>query len=154
MDDGRLSIETAVWQLPQRSIVNRQSSILLAGRNFSETQREQRFARDTEVGRLWAVNNGKYLSFPTARTWGRRIRGLGVGGDGKGFLQLTHFAGFEFESRIAVVADVIETTRGLAGVNDILGPTLWAGNGNGGQPHRPPEWLRATSCVKPWRAND
>jgi hypothetical protein len=54
-------------------------------------------------------------------------------------LQFAHPGGFEFESRIAIVADMVEATRRLAGVENVLRPALRAGDGNGGKPHRPSE---------------
>ena len=73
-----------------------------------------------------AIDDGKYLGLTTARARGGRTRGLGVGRHRKGLLQFAHLGGFQFESRIAVVADVVETTRRLAGVNDIFGSALRA----------------------------
>jgi len=49
---------------------------------------------------------------------------------------------------------MVETTRGLAGVNDILGPTLRACDGYGGKPHRLPEWRNAANSVKSKSAMD
>jgi hypothetical protein len=43
---------------------------------------------------------------------------------------------------------MVETTRWLAGVKNILRPALRAGNGNGGKPHRSSEWRSATGAVK------
>jgi hypothetical protein len=41
-------------------------------------------------------------------------------------LDFAHFGGFEFEGRVAVVADVVETAGGLAGVKNIRGAALGA----------------------------
>ena len=133
---------------PPSAIGNRKPAIPSSRRDFRETQRKERLARDAEVFRVMAIDDGKYFSFATARARGGRTRGLGVGRHRKGFMQFTHLGGFEFEGRIAVVADVVETARGLAGVKDILGPTLGACNGNRGKPHRQSEWRSTTGGVK------
>ena len=89
-------------------------------------ERQERLARDTEVLHVLAIGDGKYFSFAAARARGSRAGGVRVGRHRKGFLHFTHLGGFEFEGRITVVADVVEAARGLAGVNDILGPALRA----------------------------
>jgi hypothetical protein len=67
-----------------------------------------------------AIGEGKYSSFATARARGGGARRLGIGRRHKGFLQFAQLDSFEFEGRIAVVADVVKTAGGLAGIDDIL----------------------------------
>jgi len=129
-------------------MVHRSSAILLSRCDFGKAQREERLARYTEVCRLWGIHNGKHFSFATARARSGGIRSLGIGRHREWILQFTHLGGFELESRIAIVADVVETTRRLAGVKHILGSALRAGNGNWGKPHRPSEWRSTTGAVK------
>ena len=89
-------------------------------------ERQERLARDTEVFRVLAIDDGKYFSFATARARGSGARGVRVRRHLKVFLYLAQLGGFELEGRNAVIADVVEAACGLAGVNDILGPALGA----------------------------
>ena len=41
-------------------------------------------------------------------------------------MDFAHLGGIEFEGRVAVVADVVETAGGLAGVKDLRGAALGA----------------------------
>jgi hypothetical protein len=118
---------------------HRPLSIRLSRCNFRKTQGEERLAGGTEICRLWRVDDGKHSGFAAACARGGGIRSLGVGRHRERILQFTHLGGFEFESRIAMVADMVEAARRLAGVKDILGSALRAGNGNGRKPHRPSE---------------
>ena len=124
------------------------SANLLSRCDFSKTQCEKRFAGDTEVRRFFGINNGEYLGFATARARSGGTGRFGFGRHRERIRQFTHLGGFELEGRIAVVADMVETTRWLAGVKNILRPALRAGNGNGGKPHRSSEWRSATGAVK------
>ncbi len=76
--------------------------------------------------RVLAIGDGKYSSLAAARARRGGIRRLGVGRRGEGFLQITHFSGLELKGRIATVADMVETARGLAGINDIVRAALRA----------------------------
>ena len=89
-------------------------------------ERQERLARDTEVLHVLAIGDGKYFSFATARARGSCVGGVRVRRHRKVFLHFTHLGGFEFEGRIAVVADMVEAAGGVAGVDDILGPALGA----------------------------
>ena len=89
-------------------------------------ERQERLARDAEVFRVLAIDDGKYFSFATARARGSRARGVRVRRHLKVFLYFAHLGGCELEGRIAVAADVVETARGLARVHDILGAALGA----------------------------
>ena len=84
--------------------------------NFREAQREKRLAGDTKVRRFFGVNNGEYLGFATARARRCGTGRFGFGRQRERVRQLTYLGGFEFEGRIAVVADMVETARWLAGV--------------------------------------
>jgi len=125
-----------------------QSAILLSRCDFGETQREEGLTRYTEVCWLFGVDDGKHFGFAAARARGGGTGSLGIGRHRERVLQFTHLGGFKLESCIAIVADVVEATRRLAGVKNILRPTLRAGNGNWGKPHRPSEWRSATRAVK------
>jgi len=81
-----MSIEIAAGQLARLSIVNRKSAIPSPRRDFRETERKERLAGDAEKPRLYAIDNGKYFSFPTARARRRRTRGFGLGRHRKGIL--------------------------------------------------------------------
>jgi len=87
-------------------------------------ERQQSLAGDSEVLRVLAIDDGKYFSFATARARGSRARGVRDLRHLKVFLCFAQLGGFEFEGRIAVVADVVEAAGRLAGVYDILGPAL------------------------------
>ncbi len=141
-------LETGADSVRQSTIDNRPSAILLPRCDFRETQREKRLAGDTEVCRFFGVNNGEYLGFTTASARGCGTGGFGFGRQLERVLQFTYLGGFEFERRIAVVADMVETARWLAGVKNILRAALRAGNGNGGKPHRSSEWRSAAGAVK------
>jgi hypothetical protein len=139
----KAAANAAALQGYNRPILNRLSRC-----DFSETQCEERLAGDTEVRRFFGVNNGEYLGFTTASARGCGAGRFGFGRQLERVLQFTHPGGFEFERRIAVVADMVETTGWLAGVKNILRPALRAGNGNGGKPHRSSQWRSATGAVK------
>jgi len=118
------------------------------GRDFREAQGQERLTGNTQELRAGAIDDGKDLGFAAARAGRGGTRGVGVGRQGESFLRFAHLGGFKFKGRIAIVADVVEATTGLAGIEDILGAALRAGNGNRREPHRPPAWRTGAEGVK------
>ena len=75
-----------------------------------------------------ALNDGEDRAFAAPRAGSCGRGGIGLGRGTKLLFRFAHpFCG-KFKSRVTVVADVVETTLGFAGVDDVLGAALGTSN--------------------------
>ena len=102
----------------------------LTFRNVGETCLQNRFAGNANIGRkiFRRVCPKIHQTFAAARAGDCGIRRIGLGWQSEIFLDLAHALALQFKGRVTLVADVVETALGLAGIDHVGRAALRAGD--------------------------
>jgi len=122
----------------------------LAFCDVGDFQGEQRLTGDAQVlrRRRGAVADGEDFVLPAASAGGGGRGRVGVGRNRESGLQFADASRFQFERRVAAVADVVEAALRLAGIDDVVRTALGAADCQGCERHRDSTLLVGSRAVK------